>query len=119
MSDLFDDCPDDAYLDYPMMCSGRITEIKEAKMDEKVREIEKKILNYEQDEPNSDEEVNSRYMGLKYWCKVLLIRVKELEDGIEKHCCEYIENHPGCNVRIKINTPDDEELYKLIEKGKP
>lgn len=28
------------YLDYPMMCSGRVTEMREAKMDEKVKEIE-------------------------------------------------------------------------------
>ena len=38
MSDLYDECPDDAYLDYPMMCSGRVTEMKEAKMDEKMKE---------------------------------------------------------------------------------
>jgi molecular chaperone GrpE (heat shock protein) len=67
--------------------------------DDRVKEIENKIFKYEQNEPDSDEEVNSRYLGLKYWCNYLLsllkkerVEKKELEEGL-KNLKEEIETN--------------------------
>ena len=89
---------------------------------EKIDKIEKKILNYEQDEPNSDEEVNSRYLGLQYWCKYLLSYIKELEEGIKKHKRTIYGNDTKEIVALRLKPEQleeleiDWELYKLVGK---
>jgi DNA repair exonuclease SbcCD ATPase subunit len=136
MSDLWDDCPDDAYTDYPMMCSGRVTKMKEAKMDEKIKEMksitrlandyEKATLLIEQLSKRVKElEERQKWIDCEHdlaemetacadgLCPICLrSRIVELEEGIKKHKVEMWK------LVNKINHPiidADLELYKLIK----
>ena len=80
-------------------------------MDEKMREIEERLiraLKYPEQ------------MQIEQECRYLLTRIKRLVEGIEKHKEKYKIVEMFDEKIVKRYIPkEDEELYKLIEKEKP